>query len=185
MRYTLGGLIMQYDMDSSFLEFLYFWGHHEKPGRITKACFSQWYPSMFVVDGIRYNCAEQFMMAEKARVFGDEVTRLKILNSEDPAEIKKLGREVKNFDPEKWSEVSVDIVVRGNVAKFSQNIPLKEFILSTEKKVLVEASPYDTIWGIGMKKEEAEKTTPHHWRGTNKLGYALMTVRDILKEENK
>lgn len=185
MKYNIEGLKGAYDMFMFQIpdNFVYFWGHQEKGGRITKACFSQWYPCYFVIDGIRYNCAEQYMMAEKARLFKDEETRKKILQATDPMKMKKLGREVQNFDAEKWDAVSGDVVVRGNIAKFSQNEELLDFLLFTDDQILVEASPYDTIWGIGMRKEEAERVTPHMWRGKNKLGFALMEVRDVLKPE--
>ena len=185
MKYTLERLKMDYDMGMFQTpdNFVFFWGHHEKGKGITKACFSQWYPCHFVVEGIRYNCAEQYMMAEKARVFGDEITRKKILLTTEPDVIKQLGREVENFNAEKWDALSGEVVIRGNLAKFSQNEELLEVLLATEDKVLVEASPYDKIWGIGMKQSEAEKEHPHIWKGTNKLGFALMEVRDMLIQE--
>ena len=184
MKYTLETLQRAYDMHAfvDSQDFVFFWGHHEKGDKITKACFSQWYPSYFVIDGIRYNCAEQYMMAEKARVFKDEVTREKILQATEPDVIKKLGRKVQNFDAGIWNVESYKVVVRGNLAKFGQNENLKAVLLSTEKKVLVEASPYDKIWGIGMKLTEAVKTNPHNWKGNNKLGFALMEVRDELNK---
>lgn len=95
------------------LEYVFFWGHHTKLGKMTKACFSQWFPADFVVDDVAYNCTEQYMMAEKARVFGDDDIRQKMLASNDPKEIKALGRQVKNFDAETWRRVSPDIVVKG------------------------------------------------------------------------
>ena len=185
MKYNIEGLKMAYDMWMFQCpdNFVYFWGHQEKGGKITKACFSQWYPCHFVIDGIRYNCAEQYMMAEKARLFRDEEIRKKILQATEPDVIKHLGREVRNFDAKKWDAESGAVVVRGNIAKFSQNEDLLEVLLSTEDKVLVEASPYDKIWGIGMRQAEAEKAYPHIWKGTNKLGFALMEVRDALKQE--
>lgn len=161
--------------------FVFFWGHQETYGMVTKACLSQWYPCNFVVEGIRYNCAEQYMMAEKARIFGDAAARMKILAATDPMKMKKLGRQVKNFDAKIWDEVAPAVVFRGNLAKFSQNAALMAFLLSTGEKMLVEASPYDNIWGIGMNEAEAKRTPPHFWRGTNKLGFSLMDVRDELR----
>lgn len=167
------------------LDYIFFWGHHAKPGKVTKACFSQWFPASFVVDSETYNCAEQYMMAEKARVFGDEDIRQKILMTEDPKEIKAMGRLVKNFDEEKWSSVASGIVFNGNFHKFGQNPNLCQFLLSTGEKVLVEASPYDTIWGIGMKETEEGIEDPYNWKGTNLLGFAMMEVRDMLNERNR
>ena len=184
MKYTIRTVKDRFNFGGS-LDYIFFWGHHAKPGKVTKACFSQWFPTSFVVDGAAYNCAEQYMMAEKARVFGDEDIRQKILVTEDPKKIKALGRLVKNFDEEKWSSVAFDIVVNGNLNKFGQNPDLCQFLLSTDENVLVEASPYDTIWGIGMKETEEGIEDPHNWKGTNLLGFALMEVRDILNERNR
>ena len=107
MKYDLQSCIRRYNA-GEMLEYVFFWGHHSKSGQVTKACFSQWYPCAFEVDGITYNCAEQYMMAEKARVFNDEEVLSKILVTSNPKDIKALGREVKNFDAMKWSSVSKD-----------------------------------------------------------------------------
>ena len=163
-------------------DFLFFWGHHGKPGETTKACLSQWYPCMFTVNGIHYNCTEQFMMAEKARIMGDEETRKRILASTDPKVIKALGREVRNFDEFKWQKHRMGIVVTGNLHKFMNNEDLKLFLLSTRDKILVEASPYDTIWGIGMKEDEPDCHNIRLWKGENLLGFALMEVRGKLSK---
>ncbi len=182
MKYDLQSCIKRYDTGET-LEYIFFWGHRSEPGEVTQACLSQWYPCTFQVDGITYNCAEQYMMAEKARVFNDAEILAKILASSTPKDIKALGREVKNFDGKKWSAVSKDIVVKGNLHKFAQNMELFKFLHDTGNKVLVEASPYDTIWGIGMRKSEDGITNPHNWKGLNKLGFALMEVRDLLMKE--
>ncbi len=179
LKYTRSGLMLA--VDSFFYDdFVYFWKHEEKKGKITKACLSQWYSSTFVVDGITYNCAEQYMMAEKARIFGDEAIRSKILESSDPSVIKKLGRLVPNFDAEVWNEKSIEVVYNGNLHKFSQNKKLKDFLLSTGNSTLVEASPYDKIWGVGKGEDEADINIPHFWKGENRLGFILMEVREIL-----
>lgn len=185
MKYDLQGCINAYDMSAYFGkdDFLYFWKHDIEPLEVTYACFSQWYPSEFVVDGVRYNCAEQYMMAEKARVFGDERTREKILKTEDPERIKKLGREVKGFDANRWDKISEEVVLKGNLHKFGQNMKLFILLLNTGNMTLVEASPYDKIWGIGMTAEVADRYGyPHVWKGKNKLGFILMEVRDILRD---
>lgn len=121
-------------------------------------------------------------MAEKARFFNDDEIRTKILASSDPQVIKALGREVKNFTVEKWVTVSKEIVVKGNLHKFAQNPQLFQFLLNTGSKILVEASPYDTIWGIGKRATDPGINNPHNWKGLNQLGFALMEVRDILIE---
>lgn len=167
-------------IDCDKRDFLFFWGHHEKQGKVTKACFSQWYACDFDVEGQHYTTAEQYMMAEKARLMGDEETCRKILEASEPSEFKTLGRMVKNFDETLWNAYKYDIVTKGNLYKFSQNQALKTFLLSTADKILVEASPYDRIWGIGFAADAAEANDPHKWRGENLLGFALMEVRSQL-----
>lgn len=160
---------------------LFFWGHTVKE-EITKACFSQWFPAEFQENGIKYKTAEHYMMAGKARLFSDQKILEQIIQSETPNMVKKLGRKVKNFDPNFWDEHKYEIVKQGNLLKFSQNEELKEFLLSTEDKILVEASPYDTIWGIGMLETDPRATDPLQWNGENLLGFALMDVRDELRK---
>ena len=165
------------------IEYIFFWGHHQKKdGSISKSCFSQWYKSYFSIDGTIYSCMEQYMMAEKARLFNDEEILIEIMKEQEPKKIKDLGRRVKNFDDVLWSQKCQDIVRKGNLAKFEQNKQLKQFLLSTGNKILVEASPFDTIWGIGLSEQAEEAGDPNKWRGTNYLGFALMWVREQLRE---
>ena len=181
-------ILMKDDLEKSTFkknDFVFFWGHHEKKNSITKACLSQWYPSHFTVNGIHYTCAEQYMMAEKARIMGDEATRAKILKSDNPEEVKALGRQVENFDANKWNCEKINVVLKGNLHKFLANDNLREYLTGTGEKILVEASPYDCIWGIGLKADAPEVTTPKQWRGENLLGFALMKVREILKNSYK
>lgn len=163
-------------------EIIYFWGHTPNPRKITKSCFSQWYDVYFEVVGVQYHTTEQYQMASKARLFGDEDTWNEIMNSDSPAEYKKSGRNVKGFDAAVWDEKKLDIVVEGNKAKFGQNPDLKEFLLATGNAILVEASPYDKIWGIGLDRETALNGSVEEWNGENLLGCALMEVRDWLRE---
>lgn len=123
------------------------------------------------------------MMAAKARLMGDDETYRLIMSASSPSDYKKLGRRVRNFDSVLWDERKYAIVVEGNKAKFSQNPELKDFLLSTCDAILVEASPYDCIWGIGLDRERAQKGTVDDWRGENLLGCALMAARDWLREQ--
>lgn len=166
------------------LDYVFFWGHHKpKDNRVTKSCFSQWYDCRFTVDGVEYCTAEQFMMAQKAVLFGDEKVKAEIMAADNPKEYKALGRKISGFKQEIWDKNCCDIVIRGNVAKFSQNNELREFLLNTGTRVLVEASPYDKIWGIGMGADDTRCENPSLWNGTNFLGFCLMEARDIIREQ--
>jgi ribA/ribD-fused uncharacterized protein len=181
MRYSNKWLCEKIER-SEKVEFLFFWGHTAKNETIIdKSCFSQWYPSPFEKDGIVYATAEHWMMARKAFVFNDQETLAKIIAAPKPAIAKALGREVKNFDGDHWSRISYSIVVDGNFMKFSSNNELKRFLLQTNDKLIVEASPADAIWGIGLAQDHKDASNPFRWRGTNLLGYALMEVRDMLR----
>ena len=128
-----------------------------------------------------YLCMEQYMMAGKAHLFGDEEIRKEILECSDPKQIKALGRKVRGFEQKVWDKFKYAIVLLGNWHKFSQNRDLREFLLSTGDSVLVEASPYDAIWGIRLAASSPEAQDPMKWRGQNLLGFALMEVRDELR----
>jgi ribA/ribD-fused uncharacterized protein len=144
--------------------------------------FSQWYPSKFKDEkGIEFNCAEQWMMYSKAEFFGDHESMAKILATDDPDEMKKLGRGVKNYDDDAWSYHAPTVVAVGNIMKFSQNPELWEILDNTENKKLVEAASYDKIWGVGLKAEDAIKTPESEWLGTNNLGKAIMEARDLIR----
>ncbi len=165
--------------------YLFFWHHTETPGTVTKACLSQWYQASFFDGTDFYSCAEQYMMAEKARLMGDSATRQEILQESDPIKIKHLGKKVKNFRQVLWDANKADIIIKGNLMKFGQNLPLRHFLLSTGDSILVEASPYDTIWGIGLEESHPDARNPYKWKGQNLLGFALMEVRDRLKKEQE
>ncbi len=143
---------------------------------------SQWYPSTFVINDITFNCCEQWMMYNKAILFEDNEIATQILNETDPKKQKELGRLVANFDTEKWNSVADDIVFKGNLAKFSQNLELKEKLLSTGNKLIVECSPYDSIWGNGLNITESLVIPQNLWKGTNRLGKAIMKVRESLNK---
>lgn len=164
-----------------FVQLFYFYGHTpRKQGKVDKSCLSQWFPVSFAVDHITYPTAEHFMMAEKARLFNDDEMCQKILGAPSPRAAKQLGRRVRNFDETLWEKHRFGIVVRGNLAKFSQNAALKAFLLSTAPCVLVEASPYDKVWGIGLVEKHPSAKNPNYWQGLNLLGFALTEVRSQL-----
>lgn len=147
--------------------------------RETYGFLSQWYKSNFIDDdGTTYNCAEQYMMAQKALLFGDNEIFCKIMNETNPYNIKNLGKLVRNFNDETWNKNKFDIVYNGNLLKFSQNEELKQKLLDTENKILVEASPYDKIWGIGLSVSDKDFYNPILWKGENLLGKILMKVRN-------
>lgn len=145
--------------------------------------FSQWEECEFEVDGVTYNCAEQYMMAAKAKLFNDNDTLDRIMEAEQPREQKKLGRLVKGFNAERWNAVAKEIVYEGNYAKFTQNARLLRKLLDTKGTTLVEASPYDCIWGIGLKETDKNARNREKWRGSNWLGEILTGLREDLIDE--
>ncbi|MFI0367791.1 NADAR family protein [Actinomadura sp. 1N219] len=158
------------------LKFLFFWGH-STPG---PGYLSQWWPSPFTVDGTVYATAEHYMMAEKARLFGDEKSADAIVAASHPRRAKDLGRRVRDFDEQIWQDNRFAIVAKGNEAKFAQNNELLDYLLGTRNRILVEASPRDRVWGIGMAADDPNAENPSAWKGQNLLGFALMTARDSL-----
>jgi ribA/ribD-fused uncharacterized protein len=165
--------------ESKYTHFSFFW-QSDSP-------FSQWHLSSFTVNNVEYNCAEQYMMHQKALLFEDTVIANKVMNTKSPKSQKALGRKVSNFDDDVWNRHCVDIVYKGNYAKFSQNEKLKETILSLRHKdrELVEASPVDKIWGIGMADTDDGVKQRANWKGKNLLGKILTCVRDELLAEQQ
>jgi ribA/ribD-fused uncharacterized protein len=165
------------------LKYLAFWGHTPKvKGQAGPHMLSQWWPSPFEVEGVTYATAEHYMMAEKARLFGDEELRQQILIAPHPNAAKGLGRRVMGYDQDVWETCRYSIVVSGNLAKFSSDPGLTDYLLSTGERVLVEASPLDRVWGIGLTADDPRVTQPEHWQGLNLLGFALMEVRQQLRQ---
>lgn len=142
--------------------------------------FSQWYMHEMEIDGVIYNCAEQYMMAMKAQTFGDIYTHALIMDSIDPREQKAAGRKVANFDATVWNNVAKDVVYIANLEKFSDPT-LRQELLDTGDREIVEASPTDVVWGIGLGMDDARKLDKSQWRGTNWLGEVLMDVRRTLR----
>ena len=166
-------------------KYLFFWGHQpRRDGIIGKECLSQWWEAGFNIDEVHYLTAEHYMMAEKARFFRDLETRDKIIKAPHPGAAKKLGRQVRGFDEMQWRAARFEIVVRANREKFSQNDPIRAFLLGTKARVLVEASPVDRVWGIGLAADDDGASRPEQWRGLNLLGFALMEVREQLQGED-
>lgn len=160
-------------------KYVYFWSEHDK----RYGCLSQWYKSDFEEENeLIYNCCEQYMMAKKAQLFnydGDNSELLKMILVEScPKKIKSLGRKVKNFNEEKWNKWKYNIVLYANRLKFSQNQEILDILLSTEDTIIAEASPYDKIWGIGIREKPG--LTKCDWNGKNLLGQVLMQVRSEL-----
>ena len=152
--------------------FVFFWklGHKNEE-------FSNWYPSEFTIEGIRYFCVEQYMMAKKALLFGDITIYQQIMESADPGECKSLGKLVSNFDPEVWDNCKYEIVYNANYAKFHQNDELMEKLLASGDAVMAEANPQDKIWGIGLSEDDLEARHPDQWNGENLLGKILEEIR--------
>ena len=147
--------------------------------------FSQWHRSPFTLDGQVYVTAEQYMMAEKARMFGDNESLERILATGDPREQKALGRRVRSFDSALWDAAARDIVYRGNRAKFTTHRDLLTLLFDTQGTTLVEASPLDTIWGIGLAADSPAALDRASWQGRNWLGEVLTRLRDDLLAEHR
>ena len=155
---------------------IYFWG----------TWFSQWAKGVFEVDGVKYNCAEQYMMAEKARTFGDQDALVRIMEAKDPDAQKFIGRRVKNYEDQIWKEKRYQVVKKANLAKFSQIPAAKKFMKKSGNKIIVEGSPYDKIWGVGLHYKDDKILNEKNWRGENLLGKVLMEVRaELLGESNE
>lgn len=168
--------------DGGQVKYLLFWGHRPPPaGGIGKGCLSQWWPAPFTVNGVSYASAEHFMMAAKALLFGDADMAGLICAAPHPGAAKELGRKVRGFEEQRWAERRLDLVITGNMAKFGQHHDLRDFLLGTGSRVLVEASPRDRIWGIGLAADDDRATSPADWLGLNLLGFALMEVRHRLR----
>ncbi|MFF8846966.1 NADAR family protein [Streptomyces sp. NPDC015127] len=164
------------------IKYLHFWGHApRRDGRIGASCLSQWWPAPFEVDGVRYATAEHWMMAAKARLFGDAEAERKALDAKSPAQAKRAGRLVRGFDEAIWKRERFSVVHAGSVHKFGQDAALRDFLLGTGDRVLVEASPVDRIWGIGLAADDERALDPARWRGLNLLGFALMEAREELR----
>lgn len=182
IHYDIDWLINKFDRGET-LKYLFFWGHTNKYAEeVGKFCFSQWYEAPFTVDGVTCKTAEHWMMAQKALLFGDMKAFHNIVETDTPKRAKELGRKVSDFDEETWNAHRFDIVKKGNIHKFNQHPKFADYLQNTDDKILVEASPVDAIWGIGLSSESQNVDNPHLWRGLNLLGFILMEVRNFLND---
>ncbi|BDM71900.1 hypothetical protein HEK616_53870 [Streptomyces nigrescens] len=164
--------------------YVFFWGHRpRRDGGLSPSCFSQWWPAPFTVDGTTYATSEHWMMAGKARLFGDAEAERQAIAAGHPKQAKDAGRKVRGFDEETWRRHRFALVVEGSLHKFGQDAALRDFLLGTNSRVLVEASPLDRIWGIGLAADDERAAAPERWRGLNLLGFALMEARQRLRED--
>lgn len=156
-------------------KFTFFWKSH--------FVFSNWHPSVFIHDGITFNCSEQYMMYHKAKLFGDTEIMEKVMKTDSPKEQKALGRQVKNFVQDEWLEKCIPIMQDGLKSKFEQNPEMLKQLLDTGNSIIAEASPVDPIWGIGLTAEDPLAQDVSTWQGTNLLGQILMSVREKIRKE--
>lgn len=156
-------------------KYVFFW--------VNADVYSNWHKSQFYMNGQRFANSEQAMMYEKAKLMGDREVMTAVLATTDPKEIKALGRTVAPWDQIAWECNRLHIMTEVCYAKFTSTDALRNELLSTGNRTIVEASPYDTIWGIGMKENDEGVDDPENWNGLNLLGIALMNVRTRLKEE--
>ncbi|KAH3745880.1 NADAR family protein [Pelomyxa schiedti] len=162
--------------DGDRVTVLAFWKPQEPNGWL-----GNWFTSHFTLDDKHFTCVEQWLMYSKAVLFNDRQSMGRISACNDPRKIKSLGRKVQNFDDAVWDANKHDILYRGLMAKFSQNQQLKNRLLATDK-ILVEASPVDRIYGIGMAADHPDIHYRSRWRGQNLLGNTLMEVRQALRD---
>jgi ribA/ribD-fused uncharacterized protein len=169
-KYSRQSLVDAIESGESFDYELFYGGH----------C-SQWARSPILIDGVHYPTAEHYMMVQKALTFDDTKALSIILDTDSPFVAKMAGRSVKNYDDTVWAAVRYEHVLIANRAKFTQNEEFFQYLINTENKVLVEASPTDTIWGIGLPESSEDCLDPRKWRGENLLGFVCMQVRDELR----
>ena len=167
------------------LKYVLFWGHRpQRDGSVGVGCLSQWWPAPFTVEGRTFRTAEHYMMWRKAMMFGDVSAADRIVAAGHPRQAKMLGRGVRGFDEQSWVDRRFAVVVDAGIAKFGQDPSLRDFLLGTGKRVLVEASPADRIWGIGLSATDDRAADPARWKGLNLLGFALMQARDQLRGQD-
>ena len=157
-------------------------GDFERFHPFIKGVFSQWHPTPFELEGVRYSCAEQYMMAAKASLFNDQDAFDSIMATSDPALQKRLGSQVIGFEEDIWQHWRLDIVFAANHGKFAQNSGALRQLRNTDPAMLVEANPRDWNWGNGLQLNDPGNHVPTQWRGTNFLGRILTLLRINLSE---
>lgn len=188
-RRSWKGRLPQWAGDVSWCEdvrprVLPFYGHRkESDGTPGPGCLSQWWPAPFTHEGVYYASAEHWMMVAKARLFGDADAERTVLADDSPVTAKQAGRAVRGFNEQVWSRERYGIVLTGTRLKFTQHPDLRDILLGTGDAVLVEASPYDRIWGIGRAAQDPCCADPARWRGLNLLGFALTQTRELLRAD--
>lgn len=152
---------------------VYFW----------RGIYSNWYLCQFIdpISGRTFSSTEQAFMYYKAKTFGDDARAELVMQALTPKEAKDIGREVAGYDEKTWSNIRMSVMIHVNYLKFDQNHDIFTELMATEDKILVEASPYDLIWGVGLGEEDSLILDQNNWRGANLLGKALMQVRKSLK----
>nr|XP_022314283.1 uncharacterized protein LOC111118883 isoform X2 [Crassostrea virginica] len=138
--------------------------------------FSQWYPCEFDIDGRTFNCAEQYMIYQKAVLMEDDEKAEIIMALDNPQEMKELGKQMKDIDSAVWNDRCQEVV------EFSQNEELKQKLFSTYPRTLVVANQNDKFWGIGLNRKDRRAWNKRTWKGKNRLGEILTNVRDKLME---
>ena len=161
-----------------------FFGHTNTTGKVNQTCFSNFYPAQFVYKGYNFPTSEHALMASKAMVFWDTVRFQMIVKSDTPSSAKQYGRKVEGYTDSIWAACRYQIMTDILIEKFTQNDLMCEYLLSTGEEILVETSPYDKVWGIGMGQENRAWVDQKLWKGQNLLGFALMDTRRALQGRN-
>jgi ribA/ribD-fused uncharacterized protein len=171
------------ELNGEGFELLFFGAHRPLPsGKIGTSCLSQLWTAPFEVDGDTYVTAEHYVMAGKARLFGDEAMAAHILQTPSPEEAIALGREVRGFDRSVWMAARLELVLAANRAKFTHRPELGVYLTQhTGQKILVHTGAGDLVWGIGLAANDIRARSPIQWPGKNLLGFALMEVRDEMR----
>lgn len=180
MKYNLAWLKQQYEGGArpGFLFFADIRAGSKETTNLT--ILTQWFRSPFLVDNELYHHAAHWMMVQKARLFNDPVAAVELLKMSDNKKIHERGKQISGFDQKHWEDHRYNIVMRGNLHKFTQHPALRAYLSGTYPLVLAEANPDDKVWGIGLSEDAPGASDPHLWNGHNLLGFALMEVRDVL-----